>query len=257
MGELEGKRTLITGAGRGLGRAIAQLCAQRGARLALADIDMGTLEQTAGEIGDAVGTTIDCDVSASDRVQAMIAAATDALGGLDVLVNNAGVEVGKPLVEHTDAEMSRLIDINVKGTFMTTKYAVPALADGGGAIVNMASVAGLGGAPLLSAYCASKGAVLRLTEAAALELRDAGIRVNCVCPTFIDTQMVERLVPPFEALAQAAAGVSFQELVAMRQQRLGQPEEVAEMVAWLASDEADWVTGSHYTLDGGLTAMMI
>jgi NAD(P)-dependent dehydrogenase (short-subunit alcohol dehydrogenase family) len=138
----------------------------------------------------------------------------------------------------------------VDGVFYGIKYAVPELAKTQGNIINMASVAGLGGVPLLGAYCASKAAVIRLTQTAAVELRPAGIRVNAVCPSFIKTEMVDRLVEPFEA----ATGADFGSVTAQAQGRLGTPEEVAEMCAFLASDDASFVTGSYYVLDNALTA---
>jgi NAD(P)-dependent dehydrogenase (short-subunit alcohol dehydrogenase family) len=250
--ELEGKRTLVTGAARGLGLAIAELFAERGARVALVDINGEAAEQAAQEIGgDAIG--LRCDVTSPDDVQQAIAATVEAFGGLDVLVNNAGIEIGKPIPETGDEEFARLMAINVNGTFFCMKYAIPALAESQGNIVNMASVAGLGGVPLLGAYCASKGAVIRLTQTAAVELRPAGIRVNAICPSFIATEMVDRLVDPFES----ATGAKFDDVVALRQGRLGTAEEVAEMTAFLASDEASFVTGSHYILDNALTANVL
>jgi NAD(P)-dependent dehydrogenase (short-subunit alcohol dehydrogenase family) len=250
--ELEGKRTLITGAGRGLGLAIAELFAERGARVACADLDPATANAAAESIGNgAIG--LQADVSKPDQVQKMIADTVEAFGGLDVLVNNAGIEIGKPLPETGDDEFALLMSINVGGVFYGMKYATPALAESKGTIINMASVAGLGGVPLLGVYCASKGAVIRLTQTASRELRDYGIRVNAVCPSFIATEMVERLVAPFEA----ATGADFEGLTAMAQGRLGTPEEVAEMVAFLASDDARWVTGSQYILDNALTASVL
>jgi NAD(P)-dependent dehydrogenase (short-subunit alcohol dehydrogenase family) len=175
-------------------------------------------------------------------------------GGLDILVNNAGIEIGKPLIEHTESDIDKLFAVNVKGVFFGIKSSVPALiASGGGCIVNMASVAGLGGAPLLGGYCATKGAVLRLTEVAAIELRAHGVRVNAVCPSFIDTAMVARLVDPFTE----AVGLPFSDVVALKQQRLGTPEEVAETTAFLASDDARFITGAHFILDGGLTGSLL
>jgi NAD(P)-dependent dehydrogenase (short-subunit alcohol dehydrogenase family) len=250
--ELDGKRALVTGAGRGLGLAIAQLFAQRGARVALVDIDAATVEQAAREIGaDAIA--LRCDVTSPDEVQQAIAATVDAFGGLDVMVNNAGIEIGKPIPETSDEEFKRLLDINVAGVFYGIKYAIPALAQSKGNIINMASLAGLGGVPLLGAYCASKAAVIRLTQTAAVELRDAGIRVNAICPAFIRTEMVERLVEPFET----ATGADFDDLAAQAQGRLGTPEEVAEMAAFLASDDASFVTGSYYILDNTLSANIL
>ena len=250
--ELDGKRTLVTGAGRGLGLAIAELFAERGARVACADLDPATANAAAEKIGNgAIG--LQCDVSKPDQVQKMIGDTVEAFGGLDVLVNNAGIEIGKPIPEIGDDEFALLMSINVGGVFYGMKYATPHLAATKGTIVNMASVAGLGGVPLLGVYCASKAAVIRLTQTASRELRDYGIRVNAVCPSFIATEMVERLVAPFEA----ATGADFQGLTAQAQGRLGTPEEVAEMVAFLASDDARWITGAQYILDNALTASVL
>nr|WP_157260595.1 SDR family oxidoreductase [Patulibacter minatonensis] len=248
ISSLEGKRALITGAAAGLGKATAELFIEQGASVVVTDVDGAGAEAVASALGDrAVAATHDVTVEA--EWETAVGAARDAFGGLDVLVNNAGIEIGKPLTETGLDEFERLMKINVSGTFLGIKAAVPALVEaGGGSIVNMASVAGLGGAPLLGAYCASKGAVVRLTEVAAIELRAAGIRVNAVCPAFIGTAMVDRLVKPFEA----AVGLPFGDVVKIKQGRLGTAEEVAEMVAFLASDDAKWTTGTANVLDGGL-----
>ena len=243
---LEGKRALVTGAGRGLGLAIATKFAEYGAQVTLADLDDATAHEAAAKIGgDALA--VHCDVTKSADVQSAITAVTDRFGGMDVIVNNAGIEIGKPLPEITDEEFDRLMRINVNGVFYGIKYAVPALAATRGSIINMSSVAGLGGVPLLGAYCASKAAVIRLTQTAATELRAAGIRVNAICPAFIDTEMVERLVAPFEA----ATGAEFGALAQQAQGRLGTPEEVASTVLFLASSHAGWITGQTLVVDGG------
>ena len=248
ISNLEGKRALITGGAAGLGKATAELFVAQGASVVITDVDGDGAERLAGELGDkAVAAKHDVTVAA--EWESAVGVARDAFGGLDVLVNNAGIEIGKPITETGEDEFERLMKINVTGTFLGIKAAVPALVEsGGGSIVNMASVAGLGGAPLLGAYCASKGAVVRLTEVAAIELRAAGIRVNAVCPAFIGTAMVDRLVKPFEA----AVGLPFGDVVKIKQGRLGTSEEVAEMVAFLASDDAEWTTGAAHVLDGGL-----
>lgn len=252
LSDLDNKRALVTGAAQGLGLAVAQLFVERGARVVLADIDEEKVAKAAAELGGAA-LPVRCDVTDGDQVAAAVALAVGEWGGLDIAVNNAGIEIGKPLVHTPDDEFDQLMAINVKGVFLGIKHQVPALAaSGGGAIINMASVAGLGGVPLLGVYCASKAAVIRLSETAALELRDAGIRVNAVCPSFIDTEMVERLVAPFES----ATGANFGDVVALKQQRLGTPEEVAEMVAFLASDDARFVTASHYVLDCALSGSL-
>jgi NAD(P)-dependent dehydrogenase (short-subunit alcohol dehydrogenase family) len=250
MSELEGRRALVTGAAQGLGRAIAGLLVERGARVMVADIDGTGAERAAGELGDAA-RWIRCDVTRAEDVQGAVQATVDAFGGLDILVNNAGIEVVKPLFDQTEEEFTRLMDINVKGVWLGMKHAVPVMAAaGGGSIVNMSSLAGTGGAPLFGSYCASKAAVIQLTRVAAVELRPTGIRVNAVCPAFIGTAMVDRLIPTVEAVV----GVPWDQLVALKQGRMGTADEVAEMVAFLASDEASFTTGSHYILDGGLSA---
>jgi len=259
--ELTGKRALVTGAGRGLGLAIATLFAERGARVALADLDGAAAEQGAAAIGgDAIALT--CDVTDPADVQKAIADTVDAFGGLDVMVNNAGIEIGKPILETSDEEFARLYDVNVNGVFYGIKYSIGALAQTRGNIINMASLAGMGGVPLLGAYCGSKAAVIRLTQTAAVirltqtaavELRPAGIRVNALCPAFIRTEMVERLVEPFET----ATGANFDDLAAQAQGRLGTPEEVAELAAFLASDDASFITGSSYILDNALSANVL
>ncbi len=248
---LEGRGAYVTGASRGLGLAIASRLSELGARVALTDVDEAGVRAAAESVGEgAIG--LRADVTSEEEVRASLEEAASRLGGLDIVVNNAGVEIARPLVETDTEEFRRLLEINVIGVFHGIKYAVPHLSEGG-VIVNLASVAGLGGSPLLGAYCASKGAVMRLTEVAAIELRDAGIRVCSVCPAFADTAMVERLVEP----VQATTGLSFEDIIATKQQRLGTPEDVAEGVAFLVSDDASWMTGQPLILDGGMTGSLL
>lgn len=245
-----GRRAIVTGGARGIGLAIAKRLSDGGAAVALVDIDEQAARTAAADLGNgSVG--IRADVRSRDDVRAAVAAAAEAFGGIDLLVNNAGIEIAKPVTELTDEDFTRILDINVTGTFRFTQAVVPAMtAAGGGAIVNLASVAGTAGGPLLSAYCASKGAVIRLTESAAVELRPAGIRVNAVCPGIVRTEMADRLAGPIGAVAP----IPFDDLIQLKQGRFGTPAEVAETVAFLASDEARFVTGAHYLIDGGLTA---
>ncbi|ROS43963.1 SDR family NAD(P)-dependent oxidoreductase [Amycolatopsis thermoflava] len=251
MSELDGKRVFVTGSGAGIGKAIAKLFTDRGARVVVSDIDADAAKRAADEIG-AAGVA-NCDVTDEAQVQAAVQQAADLLGGLDVLVNNAGIEVSSPLLQQSTESFDRIYAVNVRGPFVAMKAATPHLVASKGNVVNIASIAGIGGSPLLGSYCATKAALIQLTRVAAVEMRPAGVRVNAVCPGFADTAMVERLVPDFEAATQ----IPFGDLVAMKQGRLGTPEDIAEVAAFLASDRATWITGSHYVLDGGLTASLV
>ncbi|WP_020497565.1 SDR family NAD(P)-dependent oxidoreductase [Sciscionella marina] len=251
MSELQGKRVFVTGSGAGIGKAIAALFVQRGAQVVVSDVNADSAERSAGEIG-AAGVA-NCDVTDEGQVEAAVQQAVDLLGGLDVLVNNAGVEIASPLLQQSTESFDKIFAVNVRGTFVTMKAATPHLVASQGNIVNMASIAGVGGSPLLGSYCATKAAVIQMTRVAAVEMRPTGVRVNAVCPGFADTAMVDRLKPDFEAATQ----MPFGDLVAAKQGRLGTPEDIAEVAAFLASDRAAWVTGSHYVLDGGLTASLV
>jgi NAD(P)-dependent dehydrogenase (short-subunit alcohol dehydrogenase family) len=251
MSELAGKRVFVTGSGAGIGKAIAALFAERGARVVVSDLDADSAKQSAEEIG-AAGVA-NCDVTDEAQVQAAVQQTVDLLGGLDVLVNNAGIEVSSPLLQQSTESFDKIFAVNVRGAFVAMKAAIGHLVASKGNIVNIASIAGIGGSPLLGSYCATKAAIIQLTRVAAVEMRSSGVRVNAVCPGFADTAMVERLVPDFEAATQ----IPFGDLVAMKQGRLGSPRDIAEVAAFLASDRANWVTGSHYVLDGGLTASLV
>jgi NAD(P)-dependent dehydrogenase (short-subunit alcohol dehydrogenase family) len=252
MAELEGKRALVTGGAQGLGKAIATLFVERGAQVMISDMDEAGAKVTADELGESA-RAVRCDVSQFSDLEAAVQATVDAFGGLDIMVNNAGIEVVKPLLDHTEDEWDRTLDINVMGVWRGMKAALPALPQPGGVIINNASLAGLGGVPLHGAYSASKAAVVQITRAASYELRPLGIRVNAVCAGYVQTAMVDRMKP----IISAAVGVPFDDLAAMKQGRLGTPEEVAEMVAFLASDDSSWCTGGAYVLDGGLQAGML
>lgn len=251
MSELESKRVFVTGSAAGIGKAIAALFIERGARVVISDIDEDAADRAAAELG-AAGVA-NCDVTDEKQVQSAVAQAVDLLGGLDVVVNNAGIEVASPLLQQSTESFDKIYAVNVRGPFLVMKAAADALVASKGNIVNIASIAGVGGSPLLGSYCATKAALIQLTRVAAVEMRPAGVRVNAVCPGFADTSMVDRLAPDFEAVTQ----VPFGDLVAAKQGRLGTAEDIAEVAAFLASDRATWVTGSHYILDGGLTASLV
>jgi NAD(P)-dependent dehydrogenase (short-subunit alcohol dehydrogenase family) len=251
--ELSEKRALVTGGAQGLGRAIAELFVSRGAVVFLADLQADKAAEVAEEIGAA--GAVACDVSNEASVAESVATAAEAMGGLDTMINNAGVEVVGPLLTADERDLDRLFAINVKGTWLGIKHSAPVIAaNGGGAIVNLASIAGgVNSAPLFGFYAATKSAVVQLTRSAAIELRAMGVRVNAVCPGMFNTEMLSRIAPAFEELV----GASFDEVLTLKQGRAGEPREVAEMVAFLASDEAGFTNGAHYVIDNGMTAGLI
>lgn len=251
MGKLDGKVAVITGAASGIGRATALLFAKEGAKLILADVDEEKGQQVAEEINRSGGTAkfLRTDVSNPEDVQRMIGAAVDSYGQLNVLYNNAGIEGDQaPTADCTLENFDRVIAVNLKGVFLGMKYGIPAiLKSGGGSVINTASTAGLAGFPTLPAYCASKGGVIQLTKTAALEYGRLGVRVNCICPGGIWTPLVERF------------GRSREEAEKLAEQyhalgRFGNPEEVASLALFLASDDSSFCTGAAYLVDGGMLA---
>ncbi len=246
-GRLEGKATLVTGGASGIGRATALAFAREGARLVVTDVSPAG-EETAAQARalGAAATFERADVSLQADVDRMVARTVSLYGRLDYAFNNAGIEGAvAPLADYPQDVFERVIQVNLSGVWRCLRAEIPRMVhDGGGAIVNTASVAGLVGAAGFSAYVASKHAVVGLTKCAAIDYAQAGIRVNAVCPGVIDTPMVDRL-------AARAAGVR-DALVAMApMRRLGTPAEIAEVVVWLCSDAASFVTGHALTADGG------
>jgi NAD(P)-dependent dehydrogenase (short-subunit alcohol dehydrogenase family) len=251
MTDLQGKRALITGAANGIGEQIAELFARQGARVMLLDIQEEPLAKVAANLGV---PSIQGDVSVAADIQAAVDATVDAFGGLDILVSNAGIEQVCSLAEHPEADFDRIVAVNVKSVLFGIQIGGPAIVrTGGGAIVNMSSVAGLGGCPMFGAYSATKAAVVSLTQTAALEFRGTGLRVNAVCPAFLQTEMVARAAPKLEA----AFGIPLDGVIAQIQERLGTAREVATAVAYLASDEASFINGVAFPVDNALTARLI
>jgi NAD(P)-dependent dehydrogenase (short-subunit alcohol dehydrogenase family) len=249
---LKGKVALVTGGGSGIGRATALTFAREGARVALADYVPEGGERTVKEITAAGGEAIfiNADVSKNAQVEAMVNKIVQTWGRLDCAHNNAGIE-GRTasVVDCTEENFDRIIAINLKGVWLCMKHEIAQmLKQGGGAIVNTASVAGLVGFRGLVAYNASKGGVVMLTKTAALEYAQSGIRVNAVCPGVIQTPMVARLIDSSPAYSEK--DLEQGEPVG----RMGKPEEIAEAVVWMCSDAASFVTGLPMAVDGGWVA---
>lgn len=248
---LAGKICLVTGAAGGIGLAAAQALGGVGARLMLSDVDEARLAKVVADFR-ALGLDARsraCNVTDAASVAALVAHAVAEYGRLDCAVNNAGVETrNAKLAEHDDAEFDRAVAVNLKGAYLCMKHELKQmLAQGGGAIVNVASVAGLGGAPTLAGYAASKHGVMGLTRSAAIEYATRGIRVNAVCPSYTNTDMVQRMLTDKPNLRAALVNAS-------PMKRLGEPEEIGLAIAWLCSDESSFVNGQGLALDGGLTA---
>ncbi len=244
---MNGKVAVVTGAGSGIGRATALLLAREGAVVLAADIE-GAAAQATADLGDGRLIALETDVSDDAAVERLFARCRKELGPVAVLANIAGIGSTTTAPETPLEVWEKVFAVNVRGTFLCCKHAIPQMASGGGgSIVNMGSVAGLVGLRNRAAYCASKGAVVALTRALALDHLADRIRVNCICPGTVDSPWVRRLVDE--------AGESLEALVARQPMgRLGTPEEIAAAVLYVASDAAAFMTGSALVLDGGLTA---
>ncbi len=249
--QLDGKIALITGGSSGIGRETAVLFAQHGASLAIADLNPDGGQDTVQLIREAGGTAvfIQTDVAQAAQVENMVNEVMREYGRLDIAFNNAGIE-GAPVrtIDVTEAEFDQILAVNAKGVWLCLKYEIQQmLRQGSGSIINTASVAGLIGAHSMSAYAASKHAVVGLTRTAAVEYARKGIRINAVCPAIIRTAMVERAIAQLPQLEHGAIQNN-------PSRRLGNPNEVAQAVLWLASDASSFTTGATLTVDGGLTA---
>ncbi len=256
---LQGKTALVTGAARGIGAEVASALSQMGARVLLTDREEAAVKATAASISAAGGQAegLAHDVTSEAQWIAAIEAVQSRFGGLDILVNNAGIETAALLTQCTLEDFRQVMDVNVSGVFLGMKHAVPAMGQGG-AIVNLASVAGLIGTSGHIAYHASKGGVRMLTRAAAVECAQlqTGIRVNAVYPAIVQTEMGDDFIKHLVALGLAPdVETARAALEAGHLLGLGEPADVAAAVLYLASDAAKWITGTELVLDGGYTAV--
>ena len=253
MQRLSGKMAFITGGGTGIGRACALLFAREDAKVAVAARRGEKLDAVAQEIiaEGHEALAVECDVTKKASVEAAVRAAEERFGGLNVIVNNAGALYVGTAEETSDEDWNRVITGNLTGTFLVSRAAVPALRRaGGGSIVNMGSYLGLVGLKSRAAYCASKGGVTLLTKAMALDHAAEKIRVNCICPALVETEMaldaIARMPDPAAYRKQRESQIPLG--------RAGRPEEVAQLAVFLASDESAWMTGNAIAIDGGTTA---
>jgi NAD(P)-dependent dehydrogenase (short-subunit alcohol dehydrogenase family) len=249
MDRLEGKRAIVTGAGAGIGRSIALRLASEGARVAIADVD-----ESAGKVASEIaGETLTrrTDVTRAGEVEDLVAGVVEAWGGLDVMVNNAGVGVAATAVETTEEDYERVMNVCVKGTLLGMKYAIPAIREtGGGSVINMSSVAALVGITDRAVYSAAKGAILSMTRAAAVDHVEEGVRVNCIAPGTVDTPWISRITSGYDDPEAARANMQARQ----PHGRFVTPEEIAAMAAYLAADESASCIGACMVVDGGVTA---
>jgi meso-butanediol dehydrogenase / (S,S)-butanediol dehydrogenase / diacetyl reductase len=246
---LVAKVAVVTGGARGIGAATAIALAEAGARVIIGDLEAEAGRATADAVG---GEFVLADISRAADAEALMSAAADRFGGLDVLVNNAGVVVAKSALDTSEEEWDRVLAINLKGAWLCARAAVPhMIRRGGGAIVNVASNAGLVGFPNAAAYCASKGGLAHLTKAMALDFAPFKVRVNAVCPGHTRTPMGDSFVA-----SQADPAAFLDDFVGLQHPlgRMAEPEEIALCIRFLAGDDASFVTGAVLPADGGFTA---
>lgn len=253
MTRLDGKTALITGAARGIGLAFAKAYVREGARVALADIDIGRARDAAAKIGDAA-IAVEMDVTRQESIDAAVAETAAALGQIDILINNAALFTAAPIVEITRAEYTRVFDINVAGTLFTLQAVARHMIERGikGRIINMASQAGRRGEPLVAVYCATKAAVISLTQSAGLNLIEHGINVNAIAPGVVDGEHWDGVDAFFAKYEGKAPGQKKKEVgEAVPYGRMGRAEDLTGMAIFLASDEAEYIVAQCYNVDGG------
>jgi NAD(P)-dependent dehydrogenase (short-subunit alcohol dehydrogenase family) len=252
---IPGRTSVITGGGSGIGRSTAILLSQNGAKIVVADLDSKAGNETVQVIRKHSGEAIfvKANVSKTVEVRHLMETAVSKFGSIDILFNNAGVPGPHSITDTSEEEWDRVLDINLKGVFLCSKYAIPHMIKRKrGTIINTASAVGLVGSAGQASYCASKGGVVMLTKAMALDCAGFGIRVNCVCPGFVETPMVERFLATINSAERKKVVESLKKLHPLG--RFAKPEEIANAVLYLASDDASFVTGCAFPIDGGWTA---
>ena len=255
--ELSDKVAIVTGAAKGFGAAVARTFAREGAAVVVADLDAAAGQALADEITRANGRAlfVQANVALTMDAERLVRVAVEAFGGLDVLVNNAGIQTYGTVETMSEDEWEHTISVNLKSVFLLSKYAIPAIRSrGGGTIVNMASVQGIASQPAVSAYAASKGGMLSMSRSMALDFAADNIRVNCVCPGSVDTPMLRWAAERFAADDPEGAVREWGTSHALN--RVARAEEVAEMVLFLAGPRSSFCTGAAYLVDGGMLAAL-
>lgn len=249
---LKGRNAIITGGGAGIGEAIVRAFAREGANVVIADLNPTTAQAVADDLnvdGKTV-SVVECDVSDSCSVEKAVGEAAEHLTSIDTLVNDAGWGRAGKLLDTTEEDWDRMIDINMKGAFLVSKHTLPHLLESGrGNIINMGSVAGVVGVRDRLAYCASKGGIISLTRAIALDYVDQGLRCNSISPGTVNTPWVDRMVAQFPDPEQTRKSMVARQPMG----RMGEPWEIAEAAVYLASDNSGFITGSNLMIDGGMT----
>ncbi|RVW06071.1 glucose 1-dehydrogenase [Rhodococcus spongiicola] len=255
VGLLTDKVAIVTGAGAGIGAAIARAYGAEGARVVVSDINGDAAREVSSSIEGSIAVT--ADVADEEQVKALVQRTVAEFGGLHVVVPNAGIATAKPLLETSFEDWRRVMSVDLDGVFLTIRHCLPAMLEsGGGSIVNISSISSTTGSALIGSYAAAKAAVRNLTETLSAELRFQNIRANALLPGFIDTDLVKTHQPEFERALGLEAG-GFDNVITAKQTRYGRTEEVAAAAVFFASDQSSWCNGSSLILDGGFKASLL